>query len=153
MPGSRSGREDRTGEAAARGTRTRPEPDDYDDYEREPADGEYGGPEEYEEDRAAAGRRAPARRRSGRLTALTAGRTGLRHISELTGKDVEGVIAVKPSGEGFAVEVEVVEDHRVPSSGDTLGVYLAELDADGDLVSYHRIRSFKRAKGDTGGAG
>ncbi|MEU8272307.1 gas vesicle protein GvpO [Sphaerisporangium sp. NPDC049002] len=97
------------------------------------------------------GRRAARVRPSRRLTAVTAGRAGLRHIGELTGKDVEGVTLVQPSGDGWTVEVEVVEDHRVPSSGDTLGIYAADLDSEGDLVSYRRVRSFKRAKGDTGG--
>jgi Gas vesicle synthesis protein GvpO len=95
------------------------------------------------------GRRA-ARERS-RLTASTAGRAGLRYMTELTGKDVEGVTLVQPAGDGWTVEVEVVEDHRIPSSGDTLAVYAVDLDSEGDLVSYRRVRSFKRAKGDTGG--
>jgi hypothetical protein len=96
--------------------------------------------------------RRPARARpSRRLTAVTAGRAGLRYITELTGREVEGVTMVKPAGDGWTVEVEVVEDHRVPSSGDTLAIYAVELDSEGDLVSYRRVRSYKRAKGDTGG--
>jgi hypothetical protein len=94
----------------------------------------------------------PARARSSRrLTAVTAGRAGLRYITELTGKGVEGVTMVKPAGDGWTVEVEVVEDHRVPSSGDTLAIYAVDLDSEGDLVSYRRVRSYKRARGDTGG--
>ncbi|MDH2430161.1 gas vesicle protein GvpO [Sphaerisporangium sp. TRM90804] len=113
--------------------------------------------EEYEDDDLAGEEpeRRPGRRDgggAGRLTAATAGRAGLGYMTELTGKDVEGVTLVKPSGDGWAVEVEVVEDHRVPSSGDTLAVYAVDLDSRGDLVSYRRVRSYKRAKGDTGGA-
>ncbi|RCG29847.1 gas vesicle protein [Sphaerisporangium album] len=99
-------------------------------------------------------RRERAREAGGgprRLTAATAGRVALRHIADLTGKDVEGVTLVKPAGDGWTVEVEVVEDHRIPSSGDTLGIYAADLDSEGDLVSYRRVRTYKRARGDTGG--
>ncbi len=96
----------------------------------------------------------PGRRRartSRRLTAATAGRAGLDYMTDLTGKDIEGVTLVKPAGDGWSVEVEVVEDHRIPSSGDTLAIYAIDLDSEGDLVSYRRVRSYKRAKGDTGG--
>lgn len=85
-----------------------------------------------------------------RLDAATAGRAGLRHVLDLTGKDVEGVTAVRPANDGWTVEVEVVEDHRVPSSGDTLAIYAVDLDSHGGLVSYARARCFKRAKGDSG---
>ncbi|MFC7388429.1 gas vesicle protein GvpO [Sphaerisporangium rhizosphaerae] len=116
--------------------------------------GRYG-----EEEDAPRGTRRPARRAgtvsgprtSRRLTAATAGRAGLDYMAELTGKDVEGVTLVKPAGDGWTVEVEVVEDHRIPSSGDTLAIYAIDLDSEGDLVSYRRVRSYKRAKGDTGG--
>ncbi|MFC6087091.1 gas vesicle protein GvpO [Sphaerisporangium aureirubrum] len=88
-----------------------------------------------------------------RLTAMTAGQAARRHIAGLVGKPIEGVIMVAPSGDGWTVEVEVVEDRRVPSSGDTLAIYAAQLDRHGDLVSYARARTYKRAKGDTGRPG
>ncbi|GII87475.1 hypothetical protein Ssi03_54650 [Sphaerisporangium siamense] len=88
-----------------------------------------------------------------RLTAVSAGSVALRQIAELTGKDVEGVTLVRPSEDGWTVEVEVVEDHRVPSSGDTLGIYAVDLDPQGELRSYRRVRTYKRARGDTGGVG
>ncbi|MFC4587191.1 gas vesicle protein [Sphaerisporangium corydalis] len=97
-------------------------------------------------------RRVARREAPPRLTAATAGRSGLRYMGELTGKDIEGVTMVRPGDGGWTVEVEVVEDHRVPSSGDTLAIYAVDLDAGGDLVSYRRVRCFKRAKGDSGGA-
>lgn len=141
MPASRRARGERGGGYA-------PE----DSYEYDVA-GEPADEEPLDEDDM--GRRPPGRaareRPSRRLSAATAGRAALRYITELTGKDVEGVTMVTPSGEGWTVEVELVEDRRIPSSGDTLAIYSVELDSEGDLVSYRRVRSFKRTKGDTGG--
>ncbi|MEU8359073.1 gas vesicle protein GvpO [Nonomuraea sp. NPDC048882] len=87
---------------------------------------------------------APERAR-GELTAVTAGGVGLRHIAELTTKGVEGVTSVAPSDGGWVVEVEVVEDRRIPSSGDILALYQVQIDKEGSLLSYRRIRRYKRA--------
>lgn len=143
MPVSRGSHGERGGRVA--GGYARGDSYEYDDAVDEQT------PAEDDELRPPPGRRAGRVRPSRRLTAATAGQAGLRYISELTGKDVEGVTLVQPAGDGWTVEVEVVEDHRVPSSGDTLGIYAVDLDSEGDLVSYRRARSFKRAKGDTGG--
>lgn len=85
------------------------------------------------------------------LTAADAGRQGLRQIAQLTGKDPEGVAGVEPSGDGWLVTVDVIEDHRIPSSTDILASYEAELGPDGELVSYGRVRRFARGRGDEAG--
>src|ERR1700746_2199943 len=73
-----------------------------------------------------------------RLSAAEAGREGLRQITELTGKDPEGVSGVTPSQDGWLVTVDVVEDRRIPSSTDILSTYETEIDSDGELLSYRR---------------
>ncbi|GAA5068361.1 hypothetical protein HNP84_008363 [Thermocatellispora tengchongensis] len=83
--------------------------------------------------------------RAGELTAADAGGAGSRHIAGLTGKEVEGVTLVQPTETGWLVGVEVTEDRRIPSSGDILALYEAELDLDGELVSYRRVRRYKRS--------
>jgi gas vesicle protein GvpO len=88
-------------------------------------------------------------RRGGQLGAAQIAQAGLRQITELTGKAVEGVTGVEPGDGGWIVGVEVVEDRRVPSSADILATYEAELDEDGDLVSYRRLRRYPRGRGDT----
>jgi Gas vesicle synthesis protein GvpO len=85
------------------------------------------------------------------LTAAEAARYGLRHIAELTGKDVEGVAGVEPAEDGWLVTVDVVEDHRIPSSTDVLASYEAELGPDGGLVAYRRVKRYARGRGDDGG--
>jgi hypothetical protein len=95
----------------------------------------------------------PARRPRPRvLTAASAGKAGLRHIADLTGKETEGVTLVEPVEGGWLVNVEVVEDRRVPSSSDILALYEAEMDTEGNLLSYRRIRRYRRGKGDYGEA-
>ncbi|MGW4794129.1 gas vesicle protein GvpO [Nonomuraea sp. NPDC004297] len=83
------------------------------------------------------------------LSAAKAGASGLRHIADLTGKPTEGVTFVKPADDGWLVNVEVIEDSRIPSSGDVLSLYEAELDSDGELLSYRRLRRYRRGSGDS----
>jgi len=45
---------------------------------------------------------------------------------------------------GWSVTVEVVEIHRIPDSADILAAYQADLDADGQLVAFHRTRRYTR---------
>jgi hypothetical protein len=87
-----------------------------------------------------------------RLSAAEAGREGLQQVTDLTGKDAEGVTGVKRSRGGWLVTVEVIEDHRIPSSTDILSTYETELDGDGELISYRRTRRYSRGHGDNGGS-
>ncbi|MFE4498465.1 gas vesicle protein GvpO [Rhodococcus sp. NPDC056743] len=72
----------------------------------------------------------------------------LRDITQLTGKQPLGATSVMPTDEGWTVEVEVVEDRRVPSSTDMLALYEVVLDMDGELLSYRRTRRYTRGAGD-----
>ena len=93
-------------------------------------------------------KRRPRHGAGGGLTAAKAGQAALRQITELTGKDPEGVTGVEPADDGWVVGVEVVEDRRIPSSTDILATYEIELDMDGDLMSYRRVRRYPRGRGD-----
>lgn len=85
---------------------------------------------------------------NGGLSAAQAAKVGLREIAELTGKQPESVTGVELSEDSWVVGVEVVEDSRVPSSADILATYEAEVDADGELMSYRRVRRFARGRGE-----
>jgi Gas vesicle synthesis protein GvpO len=125
------------------------EPDDEpdDELDDEPDD----EPEAVaDDDDGDSGRRA-RRRRDGGLTAAKAGRLAMRQIGELTGKQAEGITGVEPGEDGWIVGVEVVEDRRVPSSADILATYETEVDMDGELVSYRRVRRYSRGRGDSEG--
>lgn len=82
------------------------------------------------------------------LTAAEAGRDALRQVVDLTGKDPEGVSGVEPSDDGWVVTVDVIEDRRIPSTSDVLASFEAQLDHDGELISYHRVRRYARGRGD-----
>ncbi|GAB1820022.1 gas vesicle protein GvpO [Herbidospora sp. RD11066] len=83
----------------------------------------------------------------GALTAVTAGEAGVKQIVGLTSKEAEGVTLVEPADEGWVVVVEVVEDRRIPSSGDILALYEADLDGEGNLLAYRRKARYRRGSG------
>jgi hypothetical protein len=95
------------------------------------------------EDEDADRRRRPAHG----LSAARAARAGLRQIAELTGKKPEGVTGVEPAEDGWLVGVEIVEDQRIPSSADILAIYQADVDSEGELASYRRVRRYSRGSG------
>lgn len=105
-----------------------------------PEEAEELAPEEEEEEevQASAGGRADG------LSAAAAAEAGLRQIAALTGKSPEGVTGVEPTEDGWLVSVEILDDRRVPSSGDILALYEAELDPDGSLLAYRRARRYSR---------
>ncbi len=71
----------------------------------------------------------------------------LRDITQLTGKKPLGATSVMPTDDGWTVEVEVVEDRRIPSTTDMLALYEVVLDLDGELLSYRRTRRYSRGAG------
>lgn len=90
---------------------------------------------------------AEDRERRPLLPAAEAAKLAVRQVHELTGRQPEGVTSLEPSDEGWLVGVEVVESHRVPDTADILAVYEAELDQDGELVSYRRVDRYPRGRG------
>jgi hypothetical protein len=82
------------------------------------------------------------------LSPVEAGRSAVRHLAELTGKELSGIVSLERSDDGWLVGVEVVEDRRIPSSSDVLGLYHLQVDADGELLSYGRSRRYARGRGD-----
>jgi hypothetical protein len=106
-------------------------------------------PEAADEDESPGNGRRPARRRGSAMTAGEAAKVALRQISELTAKRPEGVTEVERTEDGWTVGIELVEDQRIPSSADILATYETTIDADGELLSYRRVRRYARGRGDT----
>lgn len=120
----------------------------------EPYDSDYDEASYGERDERRSGARTPAADRRGdreaqdALAPETVVRTVLQDITELTGRQPSGVTALERGDSGgWVVEVEVVEERRIPSSGDMLATYRAQLTAAGSLTAFRRIRRYTRGKG------
>jgi hypothetical protein len=89
---------------------------------------------------------------SDHLSARDAANAGMRGLADVIGNQVVGVTEVSPRHDGWIVAVEVLELQRLPSSADILALYEAELDMDGTLRSYRRVKRYTRGHGDGSGA-
>lgn len=69
------------------------------------------------------------------------------YVAEMTGREPETITSLERTDDGgWKVGVEVVETRRIPDSTDILAVYEAELDADGELLSYRRVKRYSRCQ-------
>jgi Gas vesicle synthesis protein GvpO len=81
------------------------------------------------------------------LTASDAAKRAVHHVTEMTGRDAQGVVGVaRTDDNGWRVTVEIVETHRIPDSADILAVYETEIDSEGDLVSFRRASRYLRGR-------
>ncbi|NTV63926.1 MAG: gas vesicle protein [Oscillochloris sp.] len=67
-------------------------------------------------------------------------------LTGLTGLPVDTVSQFKREGEGWLVEIEMIEMRRIPNSSDVLATYQIHLDAEGGLVSYQRTQRYYRSQ-------
>ncbi|MEU4336790.1 gas vesicle protein [Micromonospora lupini] len=84
------------------------------------------------------------------VSAAEAARAGLRQLVELTGREPSVTTSLEAIEDGWLVGVEVVEARRIPTSIDLLGLYEVELDIEGNLLGYRRVRRYQRGKGEVG---
>lgn len=93
-----------------------------------------------------AAKRASAPRASApkRVTATQVAARAAQQLLELTGREAEGVTGLERSDDGWKIRVEVVEVRRIPDTTDVLALYEVEVDEDGDLTGYRRLRRYAR---------
>jgi hypothetical protein len=84
---------------------------------------------------------APAAKRA---SASQVAARAAQQLLELTGKGVEGVTGLARTDDGWKVHVEVVEVRRIPDTTDILALYEVQVDEDGDLMGYRRLRRYAR---------
>lgn len=89
---------------------------------------------------SSAPRAAAPKRMSGPQVAQAA----VHQLIELAGKQPEGVTGLQRTEDGWTVQVEVLEVRRVPDTTDVLSSYEVEMDTDGDLLGYRRLRRYVR---------
>nr|WP_067864203.1 gas vesicle protein GvpO [Nocardia shimofusensis] len=97
----------------------------------------------------------PADQFAGRAAAtpVEAAAAATEQLRALIAKEPEGTTSMAPTEDGWTVEIEVLEDRRIPSSSDMLALYEVEIDMDGNLLAYHRTRRYSRGSADIGGSG
>jgi hypothetical protein len=59
---------------------------------------------------------------------------------------VEAAKAQLQTLHGYRITLEVVELRRIPETTDVLASYAVEVDRDGDLLSYERVRRYQRSE-------
>ncbi len=135
--------------------------DEFDEDVTEPESPDEPGADEEDESEAAGhdgsfagnggngNRRAAQQDDGSSLTARQAARVALRQILELTDKQAESITGIERREDGWTVNIEVVEDRRIPSSADILATYETRIDGDGELMSYRRVRRYSRGRGDS----
>ncbi|MEV5882087.1 gas vesicle protein [Streptomyces sp. NPDC052020] len=75
-------------------------------------------------------------------------RQAREQLAELTGMTAESVSSFERTEEGWALEVEVLELERVPDTMSLMAGYQVELDHDGQLTGYRRVRRYERGRAD-----
>ncbi|CAL9605128.1 gas vesicle protein [Streptomyces sp. enrichment culture] len=76
-------------------------------------------------------------------------RRAREQFAELTGDVPESVSSFEPTEDGWTLEIEVLELARVPDTMSLLATYRVDLDPDGQLTGYRRVRRYERGRSDT----
>ncbi|MFF5183337.1 gas vesicle protein [Streptomyces sp. NPDC000345] len=69
-------------------------------------------------------------------------------LAELTGMSAESVSSFEQTEDGWTLEVEVMELARVPDTMSLMASYQVELDPQGQLTGYRRVRRYERGRAD-----
>jgi hypothetical protein len=69
-------------------------------------------------------------------------------LAELAGVTAESVTSFERTDDGWSLEVEVLELERVPDTMSLMASYLVELDTEGMLTGYRRLRRYERGRAD-----
>jgi hypothetical protein len=73
-------------------------------------------------------------------------RRAMRTLGELVGCPAEGVTGIRRSDDNWVVIVEVLEVERVPETSDVMASYEVEVDGDGEVVGFRRVRRYTRSQ-------
>ncbi|MFE9022567.1 gas vesicle protein [Streptomyces sp. NPDC007808] len=69
-------------------------------------------------------------------------------LAELTGMAAETVSSFEQTEDGWTLEIEVLELARVPDTMSLMASYQVELDQQGQLTGYRRVRRYERGRSD-----
>jgi hypothetical protein len=86
----------------------------------------------------------------GRTKVVRCVRSARDQFGEITGYQPESVSGLRRTDDGWLIQFEVVELERIPDTMSLLATYQVELDEDGDLLGYQRVRRYARGQADRG---
>ncbi|MFD3505083.1 gas vesicle protein [Streptomyces sp. NPDC058676] len=69
-------------------------------------------------------------------------------LAELTGMAAENVSSFEQTEDGWSLEIEVLELSRVPDTMSLMASYQVDLDPQGQLTGYRRVRRYERGRAD-----
>ncbi|MBC9713373.1 gas vesicle protein [Streptomyces sp. TRM66268-LWL] len=75
-------------------------------------------------------------------------REAMLQLAELTGMEAESASAFERTEDGWHLEIEVLELTRVPDTMSLLATYAVDLDPEGQLMGYRRVRRYERGRAD-----
>lgn len=76
-------------------------------------------------------------------------RAAVEQFGEIAGRQPDGVTGVRPAeGGGWSILLDVVELERIPASTSVLATYRVDVDGNGVLQSYERLRRYTRGATD-----
>jgi hypothetical protein len=94
--------------------------------------------------RATAQRSAPRAEAPRRMSGAQVAEASVRHLTDLTANEVEGVTGLERNDDGWTVQLDVLELRRVPNTTDVLATYEVRVDSQGELESYRRVHRYVR---------
>jgi len=88
--------------------------------------------------------------RNGTKSLGSAVHAAMQQFADLTGRTPDSVTGARSleNGDGWSVLVDVVELERIPASTSVLATYRVDLDGDGSITGYERLRRYTRGATD-----
>ncbi|MGI5379358.1 gas vesicle protein [Streptomyces sp. CA-251387] len=84
----------------------------------------------------------------GRPAPMEVLRQARAQLAELTGMNAETVTSFEQTEDGWTLEIEVLELTRVPDTMSLMASYQVDLDPEGELTGYRRVRRYERGRSD-----
>ena len=84
------------------------------------------------------------------VKAIDVMRKATTQVAQLTGRPADTVSSIERTEDGWRLEIELVELERIPATTNILATSQVELDREGDVVSYRRVRRYFRNAAEEG---
>ncbi|MFE9723702.1 gas vesicle protein [Streptomyces sp. NPDC005794] len=85
---------------------------------------------------------------SGRVDVSTAMRNAAEQLAQLLQRSPDSVSSLNATEDGWKAHVEVVEIEKIPDTMSVMASYRVNLDGQGQIVGYERIRRYSRGQVD-----